>query len=152
MERQKNRIKKEIQELSENPIEGVKLIMNENDMNLWVGEINGPIGTPYEGFVLKTTIKLTNQYPFESPSVTFDHPVFHPNINLGNGRICLDILNSQWCPAYSLTKVMLSISSLLDDPNANSPLNGEAAKYWRENREKYNEMAKSVCEKNCRKI
>lgn len=52
--------------------------------------------------------------------------IFHPNFS--DKDICLDILrSSEWSPALTITKVLLSIESLLTDPNPNSPLNSEAA-------------------------
>jgi hypothetical protein len=33
------------------------------------------------------------------------------------GNVCIDILKQNWSPALSLFKVMLSLSSLLTDPN-----------------------------------
>ena len=49
-----------------------------------------------------------------------DHPtsfrIYHMNIS-DRGAVCIDLLKSNWSPALSLYKVMLSISSLLTDPN-----------------------------------
>jgi ubiquitin-protein ligase len=67
--------------------------------------------------------------------------MYHPNIDMA-GRICLDILKSNWSPALSIAKMILSIISLLSDPNPNSPLNGEAGQLYLKDKETYNNKIK----------
>lgn len=105
----------------------------EDKLTEWTGQIIGPTGSPYEGGIFHLTIKYPQQYPFRPPEIKFNTQVYHPNINR-HGSICLDILKDQWSPALTIDKVLLSICSLLTDPNPNDPLDADVAKVYKENR------------------
>lgn len=107
----------------------------------WNGVILGPIGTPYEGGIFNVNISIPRNYPFKPPIFIFKTKIYHPNIN-SVGSICLDILKGQWSPALTISKVLLSICSLLSDPNPNDPLVPDIAHTLKENPELYNKTAK----------
>ena len=92
----------------------------------WVSTILGPPGSPYEGGVFFLDIHFTPEYPFKPPKVTFRTRIYHCNVN-SQGVICLDILKDNWSPALTISKVLLSICSLLTDCNPSDPLVGSIA-------------------------
>ncbi|CAA0820347.1 ELMO/CED-12 family protein [Striga hermonthica] len=112
------------------------------DMFHWQATIMGPQDSPYAGGVFLVTIHFPPDYPFKPPKVAFRTKVFHPNIN-SNGSICLDILKEQWSPALTISKVLLSICSLLTDPNPDDPLVPEIAHMYKTDRTKYEQTARS---------
>ena len=89
----------------------------------------------YEGLTYKLSLAFPDDYPFKSPTVKFETPCFHPNVDQF-GNICLDILKEKWSAVYNVRTILLSIQSLLGEPNNQSPLNAQAAQLW-ENQEDY---------------
>nr|CAD1833410.1 unnamed protein product [Ananas comosus var. bracteatus] len=71
-------------------------------------------------------------------TVKFESPCFHPNVDLC-GNICLDILQDKWSSAYDVRTILLSVQSLLGEPNNDSPLNTQAAAMWA-NQEEFRKM------------
>jgi ubiquitin-conjugating enzyme E2 D/E len=136
------RIAKELKDLEQDPPAGCSAgPQNENDLYNWTATLLGPDDTPYAGGVFNLAIQFPTDYPFKPPKVAFTTKVYHPNIN-AQGGICLDILKDQWSPALSISKVLLSISSLLDEPNPKDPLVPEVARLYETNRAEFNRIAR----------
>ena len=130
------RLQKEMSDMFKDPPSNCSAGMVDDDLFHWKATIIGPEGTPYQGGVFVLNIVFPAEYPFKAPKINFQTKIYHPNIN-ASGQICLDILKDQWSPALSIPKVLLSICSLLNDPNPNDPLVIEIANEYKENREKF---------------
>jgi ubiquitin-conjugating enzyme E2 D/E len=112
--------------------------LSEDDLFNWTATIIGPEGTPYSGGIFSLIITFPTDYPFKPPEIKFTTKIYHPNISEG-GSICLDILkDSAWSPALTITKVLLSLCSLLSDPNPNDPLVRSIAEIYKRDRNEYN--------------
>ncbi|KAI8546252.1 hypothetical protein RHMOL_Rhmol07G0102200 [Rhododendron molle] len=140
------RILKELKDLQKDPPTSCSAGPVAEDMFHWQATIMGPPDSPYAGGVFLVTIHFPPDYPFKPPKVAFKTKVFHPNIN-SNGSICLDILKEQWSPALTISKVLLSICSLLTDPNPDDPLVPEIAHMYKTDRSKYETTARSWTQK-----
>jgi len=134
------RINKEMQDLSKDPPAGCSAGPVGDDLFHWQATIMGPPDSPYQGGVFFLTIHFPTDYPFKPPKLAFTTRIYHPNIN-SNGSICLDILRSQWSPALTISKVLLSICSLLTDANPDDPLVPEIARIYKTDRTKYSQLA-----------
>lgn len=135
------RIQKELNDLGKDPPAMCSAGPVADDLFHWQATIMGPSESAYQGGVFFLTIHFPTDYPFKPPKVNFTTKIYHPNIN-NNGSICLDILRSQWSPALTISKVLLSICSLLTDPNPDDPLVPEIARTFKTDRKKYTEAAK----------
>ena len=136
------RIKLELQKLKEDPPSNCSAGPIGDDLFCWEAAIIGPVDTCYEGGMFKLIIHFTQKYPFKPPKIKFRTKIYHPNIN-SSGGICLDILKDQWSPALTISKILLSICSLLSDPNPNDPLVPEIADEYINNRKVYNDTAQT---------
>ncbi len=131
-----SRLNKELEELTNNPPTNCSAGVIDDDMFHWQATILGPQGSPYEGGIFYLRINFPQDYPFKPPNVSFITKIYHCNINSA-GSICLDILKEQWSPALTISKVLLSICSLMDDQNPQDPLVLEAANLFIKNKDQF---------------
>ena len=136
------RIKKELNNLKKDPPANCSAGIYDNDILHWTATILGPSDTPYHGGIFKLEIYFPANYPFKPPNVRFLTKIYHPNID-SSGAICLDILKENWSPALTVSKILISICSLLSDPNPDDPLVPEIADVYKKNISNYNDIAKS---------
>ena len=136
------RINKELADLQRDPPANCSAgPTDESDLYNWTASIMGPDDSPFQGGVFFLNVQFPTDYPFKPPKVSFTTRIYHPNIN-SNGSICLDILKDQWSPALTISKVLLSISSLLTDANPNDPLVPEIAHIYKNDRPRYENTAR----------
>ena len=137
-----SRLKKEMDELLNNPPCNCSAgLVNQDNFYIWQATIFGPTESVYEGGIFNLKIEFPQDYPFKPPKVQFVTPIYHCNIS-SNGSICLDILKDQWSPALTISKVLLSICSLMDDPNPNDPLVADIADLFIKNKQLFYKKAR----------
>ena len=136
------RIKNELADIRNDPPANCSAGPEGDDLYKWEGIIMGPSDSPFAGGVFKLKIQFPVDYPFKPPHVQFTTKIYHPNVNAA-GLICLDILKGQWSPALTISKVLLSIGSLMTDPNPDDPLVPEIATLYKTNRAQYEQEARN---------
>jgi ubiquitin-conjugating enzyme E2 G2 len=149
------RLLRELRELMENPTEGIIAApISDSDLFHWRCIITGPEDTPYEYGIFEATLDFPKEYPLSPPTLKFKTPIFHPNV-YSDGKVCISILHEpgndplsnesadeRWGPLQSIEKILLSVSSMIADPNPNSPANVDAGKLWRTDRARYDEIVR----------
>jgi len=135
------RIQNELKDLKRDPPQNCSAGPEGDDAYKWTGCIMGPSDSPFAGGLFNLKIQFPVDYPFKCPNVTFTTKIYHPNISSA-GVICLDILKTQWSPALTISKVLLSICSLLTDPNPADPLMPEIAHQYVNDRATYDLTAR----------
>lgn len=100
---------------------------HEDDLMVWRAELLAPREGVYGGGRFVLTIHVPPTYPTKPPSMRFVTRIFHPNVNWKSGEICLDVLQSQWSPAWTLQSACTAVLALMDVPEPDSPLNVDAA-------------------------
>ena len=121
---------------------GITTIVDESNIYKWIITMKGPADSPYQEGIFKLSVGFPSNYPFAPPSINFITKIYHCNVNKSGG-ICLDILKDQWSPALTISKVLLSLCSLLSEPNPDDPLVPEIAKLLKSNRVLHDSEARS---------
>lgn len=137
----RRRLEHEFKELNNDMTLDCYAVLNvPRDMYKWKVYMSGPEGTPYESGTFLLQVDFSSDHPFKPPTIVFTTRVYHPNIS-ESGDICIDILKSKWSPVLSMSKVIVSLQSLLGDPNPLDPLDLESAELFLNDREEFNKKA-----------
>ncbi|KAJ1972676.1 ubiquitin conjugating enzyme Ubc7/UbcP3 [Dimargaris verticillata] len=138
------RLMTEYKELTINAPEGITAgPISEDNFFEWEALIAGPDGTPYEGGIFSATITFPKDYPLNPPEMRFTCPIFHPN---GEDPNMYESSSERWSPVQSVEKILLSVISMIAEPNDESGANIDACKLWREDRDAFNRIVReNVC-------
>uniref|UniRef100_G1Q1R4 E2 ubiquitin-conjugating enzyme n=1 Tax=Myotis lucifugus TaxID=59463 RepID=G1Q1R4_MYOLU len=160
MARSQKALMLELKSLQEEPVEGSRInLVDESDLYNWEVAIFGPPNTLYEGGYFKAHIKFPVDYPYSPPTFRFLTQMWHPNI-YESGHVCISILHppvddpqsgqlnsERWNPTQNVRTILLSVISLLNEPNAFSAANGDASvmfRKWRDSQGKDKEYAEII--------
>ena len=115
------RIKKEIKMLAKNKSKEIVIHPCIDDsIYKWKATMIPSDTSLYRGTHLELIIYIPETYPYAPPKIAFITPLYHPNID-SSGNICISTLSKDWSPALTIEKTLMSIMSMLDDPNPSDP-------------------------------
>lgn len=155
------RLMAEYKQLILDPPDGITAgPIDEENFFEWEAVIIGPEGTSFEGGVFFARLSFPPDYPLSPPSMRFTSEIYHPNI-YPDGQVCISILHApgndpmgyeksseRWSPVQGVEKVLLSVISMLAEPNSESPANVDAAKMWRQDRIEFNKITERIVRKS----
>jgi ubiquitin-conjugating enzyme E2 G1 len=133
-----------LNDLKKHPNDGFSAgLVDDNNLYKWEVVIVGPSDTVYEGGMFKAMLEFPQDFPQRPPKMKFITEIWHPNIHK-NGDVCISILHEpgedrygyekaseRWLPVHTVETILISVISMLADPNDESPANVDAAKQWR---------------------
>jgi ubiquitin-protein ligase len=82
-----------------------------------------------------------SQYPFKPPKLMFETKVYHPSVMQSTGEICGAVLG-QWGPTLNAEHCLLTIYSLLQDPQPDHPLEEDIAQQLAQKPKEFEKQAK----------
>merc|ERR1712142_1269397 len=137
-------LQSEYKNIFKTPVEGFKIsLVDDSDMFQWKVALFGPPDTLYAGGYFRAILKFPQDYPYSPPAFRFITKMFHSNI-YENGEVCISILHSpindpqsgelpseRWNPTQNVRTILLSVISLLNEPNTSSPANVDASVMFR---------------------
>lgn len=142
-------VAKELKKLSNEPLDGIKVMLNEEDVIDVNADITGPDHTPFEQGVFKIKLVLPCDYPSAPPKGYFLTRIYHPNISK-TGEICVNTLKKDWQSSLGIGHVLQVVRCLLINPFPESALNEEAGKDFMEDYEEYCKKARMFTEVHAR--
>jgi ubiquitin-conjugating enzyme E2 G1 len=151
-------LRRQFCELSRNPPEGISVgLGDDDDIFKWQVMLIGPPDTMYEGGFFSATLTFPQDFPNMPPEMIFKSQMWHPNI-YPDGKVCISILHPpgedtmnasetadmRWRPIHGVESIVVSVISMLSDPNDDSPANLDAAVMWRDDKRAFKRKVQST--------
>jgi len=141
------RLQKELNDfMTTNPLPWAKVNLQGENLYKWKATIQGPEKSPYENGVFNIDIEIPHEYPFKPPKLQFTTKIYHPNIK-SDGSICSNVLGDGWSPQLKISEVLLTVRTLLTEPNPEHAVDAEIANVYKNDINKFNSTAKEWTKK-----
>ncbi|KAJ1662232.1 Ubiquitin-conjugating enzyme E2 7 [Coemansia sp. RSA 1813] len=155
------KLQKELNQLSKGESSSFSVgLVDDDNLFEWNVTLLGPADSYYEGGMFKAVLKFPLNYPYEPPAMRFTSDLWHPNV-YQDGRVCISILHKagddpngyeraeeRWSPVQTVETILVSIISMLSEPNPDSPANVDAAKMWRDDKKAYRREVRRCVDKS----
>eukprot|EP00906_Rhabdomonas_costata_P036050 RCo050606 len=148
-------LQRQLQQLKKSPVGGFSVSV-EDDLFTWTIWIAGPQGSPYSGGTFRAVMTFPVEFPNMPPTLRFLSEMWHPNV-YPTGVVCVSILHppgtdqfgyeaaeERWNPIQSVSSVLISVISMLSDPNTESPANLDAAIEFQRDRASYDARVRAL--------
>jgi ubiquitin-conjugating enzyme E2 G1 len=159
-------LKRQLQECMKQTDLGFSVgLIDENDFFKWSVCFTGPEDTIYEGGFFKAILTFPEDFPQNPPEMKFITEMWHPNI-YPDGKVCISILHppgvdqfnelekaeERWRPVLGVEQILISVISMLNEPNIESPANIDASVMFRDHRDKYEQKVRELVLKSMEDI
>jgi len=137
-------------------------LLDDDNLYEWQVIVEGPTNTLYEGGYFQAKLEFPPEFPNKPPVMTFTTPGFwHPNV-YKDGKVCISILHEakedplnpqesideKWRPILGIEAILISVMSMLSEPNFDSPANIDAAVQWKKDPENYKKRIRNLVKKS----
>ncbi|KAM3421304.1 hypothetical protein BST61_g1703 [Cercospora zeina] len=144
------RIMKEFQDITSDPPQGCTVsLQNEDEMNVWDVQMEGPSESVYAGGKFHIVITLPKEYPFKPPTLSFRTKIYHPNVtNDERGAMCLGMLKSdEWKPPNKIKEVLGLVRHTLREPQPDDAVETSIAEVYKAKPDEYEKIARDWVKK-----
>ena len=146
------RLMTEYKQITSDPSPYYSVDVNEKNFFVWKVTIfiPDPDSCFYQG-LFECMFTFPNTYPNKPPEFKFTTKFPHPNV-YPDGKVCISILHEgkdefgyehiseRWNPSHSVNSVLMSVITMLSNPNFESPANVDASVLWKNNPTEYKKM------------
>ncbi|EGR30850.1 ubiquitin conjugating enzyme, putative [Ichthyophthirius multifiliis] len=154
-------LQKQLEHVQKNSDLNVSVGLENNNLFQWNICFEGPHDSLYEAGLFQATLTFPDNYPDMPPTMKFTTEMWHPNI-YPDGKVCISILHppgvdqfntqesesERWRPVLTAENVIISVISMLMDPNTESPANVDASIQFRHDKEAYIKKVKFLTKKS----